>query len=600
MIKLHVRTIRSKIILSTVLFSLIFTLLTSGVIYKGYKDLLMKNMLEVTTANLKLVSDSLDEDLGRVRSLLEWVTVNSSLADILVENEINSQNGPAVADFIKRFSDMINSSMVDNSIEKVVIGGDTNVSMQMGTMYGSLQDVEICKKSSWFVPLYENPVLFWTGLEENHFQYASSQYIIPVVRPVYSYLKHRNVGFIMMGVNSTLPFKYLNKYSAYEDSEVMICNSSGQIIAHNDKSRIGETLKNYSDIANLIGGRTAGSITWQEGKSSITAVFQKSKVTGWYMIQKLSNTEISAQKKVIGRVIFMTVLGIFIMALLIFYALNYYINRPIKRLIWKIDRISEGDFSPQKDLETDDELGRIGVGINNMSESIREFMNKSVQDEKNKRELELKVLQTQVNPHFLYNTLNSIKWMAMIQKASGIGEMATALSHLLRNMAKGISNEIALQEELELVQDYVIIQQFRYGESFRVEYHIPEALFACKIIKFTLQPLIENAIFHGLEPKAGAGLIEVSAREEAENIIITIKDNGIGMEPSQIENIFFGKVQENKESLNGLGVCNVNERIKLVYGERYGITITSEPGEYTRVELLLPGMCPAEEEVQDV
>jgi len=585
-------TIKSKIIFFTITLSLAFSIMLCGVVYTNYSRLLKSHMVEVTSANLRLVMDSLDEDLLQVKSLMEWGTINSRLQTILTYHEINGQNGPEVMSFIELFTNMINSSVSDDIIEKVVIAGNDGISLQMGRINGSVYDVDICRESSWFQERYKAPGITWSGIEENRFQYPIAEYIIPVVRPVYHYAKHKDVGFVMIGINGNIPYQYIRDYSNYEDSDVFICNAEGQIIAHTEPALIGASLNREDSILDLIGGyaggQTEGSVWWRENGINKTAVYYRSPVTGWYVVQTLSDRQFYEQRAVIIRLLIFIIIGILTVAVFLSLVLNYYINKPIKQIVNKIEDISRGDFSTVQAIESNDEIGRIGIGINRMSENIVGLMDKSVEAEKNKRNLELKVLQAQINPHFLYNTLNSIKWMATIQKASGIGEMVSALSRLLRNMAKGVSDCISIKEELALVQDYITIQRYRYGESFKVDYEIDEALLDYKIPKFTMQPIIENAVFHGLEPKSGIGMILIKVTAEGSNILISITDNGIGMTVTEIERVLKTELQERKDSMNGLGVKNVDERIKLIMGTGYGVEIKSIYGEYTTVTIRIP------------
>ena len=582
------KSIKSKIIFITVFLSMIFSIVICTVVYVNYRNLLTNHMIDVSSANLRLVMDSLDENMAQVKSVMEWATISSKLQNLLDYEEIDGKNGPEVINFIKVLSDMINNSLPDNMVEKVVIAGNTDVSMQAGSISGSPGDVEICRQSSWFQPLYEETDFIWTGIAANEFQYAASDYIIPLVRPVYNYGRHANVGFMMVGISNHILNDYIRQYSNYEDSQVMICNVQGQILAHSDTGMAGKRIDHYEQIITGINGRKEGHVQWKENNRVHLAVFYQSPVTNWYIVQILSDHEFMEQKQVIWRLLLFVLAGIVVMAVFLACGLSYFINRPIKRIVHKIEQISNADFSLSKEVETDDELGKIGIGINRMSENIVALMEKSVADEKHKKELELKVLQTQVNPHFLYNTLNSIKWMAVIQKASGIGEMATALSRLLRNMAKGVTSLISIKEELELAEDYITIQRFRYGESFRVEFEVSDELRQYLIPKFTLQPIIENAVFHGLEPKSGIGIIQVVMADLGKGIEIRIRDNGVGMTGEEIRQVMNGEGEKAKDSLNGIGIKNVDERIKLTFGVEYGLSIESVQGEFTLVTIRIP------------
>ena len=223
------------------------------------------------------------------------------------------------------------------------------------------------------------------------------------------------------------------------------------------------------------------------------------------------------------------------------------------------------------------------------------LLDKKVSDEKQKKDLEYQILQSQINPHFLYNTLNSIKWMATIQNANGIADMTTALARLLKNVSKGTASFITLKEELDLVKDYFLIQQYRYGGSVTIDYQIEsEDLYQCRIHRFSLQPIIENALFHGIEPAKTTGHIIVSAQTELEEdkkiLKIDITDNGIGMTQEMINKVMQNDTDgvNNTEFFRHIGISNVNKRIQHDFGPEYGITITSEPLEFTTMSIRIP------------
>ncbi|NBK24273.1 MAG: hypothetical protein EOM68_19855 [Spirochaetia bacterium] len=210
-------------------------------------------------------------------------------------------------------------------------------------------------------------------------------------------------------------------------------------------------------------------------------------------------------------------------------------------------------------------------------------------DEKKKQELEYRMLQSQINPHFLYNTLNSIKWMATLQKATGIAEMTTSLSRLMKNVSKADEPIISLEEELALLNDYFVIQKYRYGGTLVLQNLIDPAYFSLGIPRFTLQPLAENAIFHGIEPKGGAGTVSLEAHQEDEKtVVLTITDDGVGMDEKAINEIFGNTGSPAKGMFREIGIRNVAKRIEYTYGEGYTLSLESKVGSYTKAILRLP------------
>lgn len=258
------------------------------------------------------------------------------------------------------------------------------------------------------------------------------------------------------------------------------------------------------------------------------------------------------------------------------------VTRPANALVRHIQNLSEsasyGTVDPSLE-EGGDEIAEIGRTVNRMSLSIASLLESNDRLNEEKRRTELAMLQMQVNPHFLYNTLESIHYLARIQKADGIASMSRGLSHLLKNMAKG-DEMITLSDELELVREYDDIQQVRYMGMYEIVYDVPQELLGQKIQKFTLQPLIENAIFHGIEPGGRDGTIRVSACLDGDFLLVTVTDDGVGMDAQTLAHVFDEK-EHFKGNMTGVGVRNINERIRLCYGPGCGLSFTSEPGRGT-------------------
>ena len=185
------------------------------------------------------------------------------------------------------------------------------------------------------------------------------------------------------------------------------------------------------------------------------------------------------------------------------------------------------------------------------------------------------LLQSQVNPHFLYNTLNSVHWMAVVQKNTGIEKMVKSLVSLLKNISKGVSDKITLADELALLEDYINIQSIRYMGAFEYVCKVPEELQQYRIIKFTLQPLVENAIFHGIVPKGAFGVVTVDAFEEENFLVVTITDDGTGMTEDTVKTLL--RPRENRDrsssSMAGIGIANVHRRLRLSYGKGAGLSV---------------------------
>ena len=226
---------------------------------------------------------------------------------------------------------------------------------------------------------------------------------------------------------------------------------------------------------------------------------------------------------------------------------------------------------------------------------IRKLLEQSIQEQQEMKKSELRALQAQINPHFLYNTLESIIWMAESGKKDQVIRLVQSLSTLFRiSLSKG-KDWITIQKELEHVQSYMVIQQMRYRDILEYDICVASELYSYPILKMTLQPIIENAIYHGIKNKRGKGLVQVRGFiDEGRDILIVIEDNGIGMSETRLEELKFALSQPHppeetgKEVSGGFGLHNVHQRLRLYYGEAYGVQVNSKEREGTTVTIRIP------------
>ena len=263
---------------------------------------------------------------------------------------------------------------------------------------------------------------------------------------------------------------------------------------------------------------------------------------------------------------------------------------PIRSLINRIRKISkENDFSRDLEIEKSrDELGLIGKAINEMSENIASHLAKIDEQYQQQKNIEIALLQTQINPHFLYNTLDSIQWTARIKKTPGIADIISRLINLLREiMGQANSNEthkIPLAKELRILENYTEIMSLRFMGCFEVESRIPEVFLDCLVPRLILQPIVENAIIHGIIPSGKFGIIAISVLSQPEFLDIIIEDSGVGMRQEQLSGIKTMRRRNGYKtpSLNNIGIENVEKRLQMHYGKSCGLFFESEPGKYTR------------------
>ena len=281
--------------------------------------------------------------------------------------------------------------------------------------------------------------------------------------------------------------------------------------------------------------------------------------------------------------------SIFLMAFLNF-RISAHISDPIRRLEQSIKELEAG----REDVEIEEggcyEVQRLGHSIRSMVSTMRHLMDDIIEQEGQKRRSELEVLQSQINPHFLYNTLDSVIWMTEAGRYEEAIQMVTSLARLFRISLSRGKSIIPLADELEHARHYMNIQQIRYKNKFTTQINALPGTDGLYTLKLIVQPILENAIYHGMASAEDDGLITVTARREGEDLVIDVADNGLGMRPEVAASLLDEDRPEIRTSGSGIGVRNVHRRIRLTFGDRYGLTIFSEPDEGTTVRIRLPAL----------
>ena len=283
--------------------------------------------------------------------------------------------------------------------------------------------------------------------------------------------------------------------------------------------------------------------------------------------------------------IIIMVLGAFVFSVII----SGSISKPIRLLSNITKQVAKGDLSVRSDIKSGAEVKILSESLNIMIEKLSNLIETVKVEQNNLRDAELKLLQAQINPHFLYNTLDAIMWLAEADKKQEVIAMVGSLSDYFRTSLSKGNDLITLEEELQHIKSYLEIQQFRYKDILDYNIYIPPELNHYRIPKITLQPLVENALYHGIKNKRGKGNINIGGKIAEENIILFVRDNGMGMKSERVRQIMCDlKEKADRQDTQFYGLFNVNERLQLYYGKNYGLNITSIYTEGTTVEVYIP------------
>ena len=318
----------------------------------------------------------------------------------------------------------------------------------------------------------------------------------------------------------------------------------------------------------------------------------------YYQTKSIEQLKVQLNKEVERVIIVSILLGgcIVIAVILITSAILNSITKPIQELCGITSRIAEGNFSDRVRVQTEDELEVLSDSVNDMSENLEVLVNQIKEDERKMRHAELRLLQEQINPHFLYNTLDTIVWLIEGDDPDKAVDVVVALSEFFRLVLSKGKEYISIREEKEHIRGYLEIQQVRYQDILDFEIAIAPELYPYKILKLTLQPLVENSLYHGIKCKREKGKICVTGKlqqgvsPKEDTILLCVEDSGIGMNAEEVKRLQTEIAKPCKETEKGFGLANVNERIRMNFGMEYGMTIESEKGVGTKVSIVIPAI----------
>lgn len=367
---------------------------------------------------------------------------------------------------------------------------------------------------------------------------------------------------------------------------IYLMDSNGDIIWHPKFELIASGRVKENNL--VAAGYDDGSREEVFNGTRQTVVTKTVGYTGWKLVGVIKGTGISLNMlKTRLFIVFVILLIIFIVILINSY-ISFRVTNPIRELEKSVKELEEGNLDADIYMGGSYEVQHLGKSVQDMKFRIKGLMQDIVSEHEEKRKSEFDSLQAQINPHFLYNTLDIIVWQIENEKQSEAVHTVTALARFFRlSLGKG-KNIVTVKDEIDHVKNYLMIQHMRFKNKFEYEFDIAEDVLELPSLKLMLQPLVENAIYHGMEFMDGDGMIMVKAWREEDELYLSVADNGLGMTEDKVETILTGKSASGNGRGSGIGVKNVNERIKLYFGEAYGLTIDSEPDEGTTVIIHLP------------
>ena len=536
-------------------------LLLSGAVYWFASNLLMSETISKTHDLLEMSGANIGTYIARVKGESNVFAGSPSLRQYLSDDEESLRTG-----LLSQIDTLLQNNSSIKSI--VVVSKDGRILSNEKNLDMSVSSDMM--KEDWYIESIHNTMPVLTGARMQSFSSDKDNWVISVSTEITGD-SGDNLGVLLMDMEYSVIEDHLRSLDLGREGYVFLLNDKGEPVYHKDTSYFSDPDK----LAQLLEIQSAGD-GYDKASNLLTCQTQIEK-TGWTMVGVVSLDTLKMLERQLFEAVLLTGGLLFIAVLLIGILFTRRLSTPmadLERGMNEIEKLAEVRIRKNSFYEVE----LLAGNYNRMIHRIRILMDEISDKEKTLRHAELNALVSQINPHFLYNTLDTIVWMAEFNDSTRVIALTKSLAAFFRLSLSGGRELITVGDELEHVRQYLYIQKERYGDKLNYTIHAPEEVLDYTVPKIILQPIAENSIYHGIKPLDRPGQITITVQEEGEKLIFTVSDNGAGCRPD-------AAVADTPSLPGKVGLKNVDERLKLYYGPGYGVTIHSAPGAGCRVEL---------------
>jgi len=531
-----------------------------------FNKTLVKNTTENSEEILEQVKINLDNYLYNMIDLSDLLTIKMS----------------GKTDFDPTTLDSVIESTIGTRRDVITIALFDDKGYQISSSEDKvMQDVSVIKSQEWFEKI--NVDKHYLHISEPHVQqlYVSEYpWVLSISRKVgYRQGGEYREGILLIDMNFSVIEDLLASVNLADHGYVFIVDETDNLVYHTQQQLIYAGIKN-ENLEGVSEAYNESFLQKDEARYLTTKVLNNVnwKLVGIYFVSDIADS----QESITNYIEIVIIAGVFIFVFFSFF-MSSRITQPIKELEASIEAVQEGNFDIQLDIDGEYEVVQLTKSYNVMIRKIRNLMDQILIEQEAKRKSELSSLQAQINPHFLYNTLDSIVWMAEHEKHEDVILMTSSLASLFRiSISKG-QMIIPVKKEIDHAKHYLTIQKMRYKDKFTFKFEIDETIYDYEVLKLILQPIIENSIYHGIRHMVDEGEITIRGYLKEDHLYFEVEDDGLGMSEEVIQNVLYEEANE-----QGVGLNNVHERIRLMYGKQYGLEIESEIEEGTKIIFKLP------------
>lgn len=565
---------------STLILCSLFVYL--GISIQVTQEAVSENSTEYTKQLIGQVNFNIDAYINYMENISTILVTNMDIREYLYSTYLDEEREAVLnARILSQFETILN---MREDIYNIGIYGENN-KMILNRGNQTVNPNVNVKNMEWYLrAVRENGKRVLSSSHVQNLVFDDYKWVVTLSKAIRTKETGEILGALLVDLNYNSITNLCQNINIGNKGYIFLLDETGEIIYHPKQQLIYTGLKREK-ISEIRACKDDHFITTVDEEKKLYTMSTSEK-TGWTVVGVANINELISNKEKSQKIYFTSAILLLLAAVILAYIFSDKLTKPITELRNSMKEVEKGNF---KDIQLSDlgdsEIGMLRRSFNIMTEEIQNLMNDKITHQKEKHKLELSVLQSQINPHFLYNTLDSIIWMAEGGNNKEVVIMTSSLAKLLR---QSISNEeefVTIEKEIGYVKSYLTIQKMRYRDQLNYIIDVDPSIYHYHIVKLTLQPLVENAIYHGIKYRETKGTILILGYEKEDSIIIQIIDNGIGMDEDTLYHIFDKKEQSGKS--NGVAIENVNRRLKLYYGENYGLNYESRINEGTTVSVII-------------
>jgi two-component system sensor histidine kinase YesM len=590
------RHLSTKLIF-TLLLLLSFTItVISSIYYWSSSNIIADNVRASTKQSAKQSADYLSLILTVGSDVGQQIFRDARIQQVIQEEARGELTVDQKFDHKSTVDNILNNVMYTSSfVRSIYLLKEEGSSWGSGLFNTSKVARFTLNEQQWYTDVVNNRLdELWLPLQYDPFSGGgeNTELVLTFVKPFRNLETRETVGAIVINMDGKLILQAIERIQLGRTGKFFVTSPTGQVLIDSSPELRATSIQNTPLGEKLATIRAEEAEFELESDGNRNYMVTRTMWNNWRIIGTVPVEEVIGDIQQLQKTIWLYASLILALASIIGFLFSRKITSPLNKLMHAMREVEKSNFQALTEVTSQDEVGQLSRRFNQMVRQIEMLIDQVNRVESNKREAEMRALRHQINPHFLYNTLSSIRWMIKFNKTDGAYNGISSLVELMEASMEKKGVFCAIKDELELLKKYMVIQQFRYGSHIELHIDCEPSLMNIHIPRMLLQPIVENAIFHGIAPKEEAGNIHLTVRQEkradGDRMTIMIKDDGLGIEQEKLVNLLH-RSREVKSGMFGIGLNHVHETIQLYYGAQSGVYMESEVGQGTiiRLELMM-------------